>query len=117
MTKRRPISAHSGRPAKRQSEPLVHVASPRVTAAQSLWREGRYDDALALFDEALRQEANNAQAYFAAARAHGEMFDFGRMDGLHDRLIARAPRQPGVHHYIAETIERFKAVEACDREL
>ncbi len=108
MTKRRPISSHSGRTAKRQSEALVHVASPRVTAAQSLWREGRYDDALALFDEALRQEANNAQAYFAAARAHGEMFDFGRMDGLHDRLIARAPRQPGVHHYIAENLSALK---------
>jgi tetratricopeptide (TPR) repeat protein len=61
-----------------------------------------------LFAEAIRQEPNNVRTYVMAARAHAEKFEFDRMDETHAKLVQRAPRHPGVHHYIGETLSLIK---------
>jgi tetratricopeptide (TPR) repeat protein len=87
---------------------MVDAPSRRLQAARSLWVEDRHADALTLFAEAIRQEPNNVRAYVLTARAYAEKFDFARMDEVHDKLIQRAPRHPGVHHYIGETFGLLK---------
>jgi tetratricopeptide (TPR) repeat protein len=87
---------------------MVDVPSRRLQAARSLWNKGRHADALCLFEEVIRQEPNNVRAYVTAARSYAEKFDFDRMDRSHERLVERAPRHPGVHHYIGETYGLLK---------
>lgn len=92
----------------RSTEPLIDVPSKRLDAAQSLWREGRHADALDLYKEAIRQEPNNVQASVMAARAYAEKFRFDRMEELLQSLVRRAPRHPGVHHYLGEIYGSLK---------
>src|SRR5687767_2930523 len=82
---------------------MVDQPSPALSAACGLWQQGRHSDAVALFDDTLRREANNVQAYIVPARAYGQRYDFERMEETLAKLVQRAPRHPGVHHYIAET--------------
>jgi tetratricopeptide (TPR) repeat protein len=82
---------------------MVDEPSRLLAAARSLWAENRFDDAIELFEDAMRREPNNVRNYVFAARAYAERHDFERMEKTHERLIRRAPRHPGVHHYIGET--------------
>src|SRR5690606_34067193 len=54
-----------------------------------------------------------------AARAYAERFEFERMEQTLARLIQRAPRHPGVHHYVGETYGMLKlpsrAIAAYER--
>ena len=43
-----------------------------------------------------------------AARAYAEKFRFDRMEELLQKLVRRAPRHPGVHHYLGETYGSLK---------
>jgi tetratricopeptide (TPR) repeat protein len=119
MAKRQRAAQGSGSKRQAPSGPMIDAPSKRVQAARSLWNEGRHADAIVLFDEAMRQEPNNVRAYVMAARAYAEKFDFDRMDGTHQKLIARAPRHPGVYHYIGETLSMLKlpdrAVDSYER--
>ena len=90
---------------------MVDAPSARVRAARGLWNKGERADALRLFDEAVRQEPDNVHAYVMAARAYAEKFDFDQMDAIHEKLVRRAPRHPGVHHYIGETLGLLKLPE------
>ena len=87
---------------------MVDSPSRRLEAAQGLWREGRQSDALDLYREAIRQEPNNVRTYVLAARAYAERFNFGRMEELLQQLVRRAPRHPGVHHYLGESYGLLK---------
>ncbi len=87
---------------------IVDAPSKRLAAVRSLWNEGREADALDLFREAIRQEPNNVRCYVLAARAYAEKFYFDRMEQTFEQLVARAPRHPGVHHYIGETFGLLK---------
>lgn len=107
MTKRRRTDSRSKRSAAIPGE-MIDRPSPRLRAASALWREGRRADATALFHEAIRTEPNNVQSYIVPARAYAEKFEFARMDETLERLVRRAPRHPGVHHYIGETYGMLK---------
>lgn len=87
---------------------MVDRALPQLRAAMGFWREGRRHDAIALFNETIRHEPHNVQSYVVPARAYAEKFDFARMDEALDRLVRRAPRHPGVYHYIGETYGMLK---------
>ena len=91
--------------------PMIDAPSPRLRAARGLWNKGAHNDAIALFLEAIRQEPNNVQTYIVAARAYAEKYQFDRMDATLDKLVRRAPRHPGVHHYIGETFGSLKLPE------
>ena len=90
------------------ASPLVDARSPRLQAAFRCWNAGQRADAMSLFAEAIRHEPNNVQAYVMTARAYAEQFDFEQMEQTLDKLIRRAPRHPGVHHYIGETFGLVK---------
>src|SRR5688572_29609889 len=107
MPKRRPNAPRPSRPAPAGAA-MVGRPSPRLRAACRLWQQCRFSDAQALFAEAMRQEPNNVQSYIVAARAYGERFNFDRMEQALERLVHRAPRHPGVHHYIGETYNALK---------
>lgn len=87
---------------------LIDAQSPRLVAAQNLLRAGRHADALDLYREAIRQEPNNVRTYVLTARAHAELFQFERMEEVHQKLKLRAPNHPGVHHYIGETFGHLR---------
>lgn len=107
MTKRRRASPSAPKAAARAT-PMIDAPSKRVAAARSLWNDGREADALTLFSEAIRQEPNNVHTYIMAARAYAEKFYFDRMEQTFEKLVRRAPRHPGVHHYIGETFSLLK---------
>ena len=109
MAKRsRPKKPAKTRPSRAKQGTLVDNPSSRLNAAQRLLREGRHNDAVDLFNEAVRVEPNNVRAYVMSARAYAELFQFERMEAIHAKLIARAPKHPGVHHYIGETFAHLK---------
>ena len=110
MAKRRRPTSNASRGACRWPAAMIDAPSRRVQAAHGLWNQGRRGDALALFAEAIRQEPNNVRTYVMAARAYAEKYDFARMEDVHEKLVRRAPRHPGVHHYIGET---FVAAQAA----
>jgi tetratricopeptide (TPR) repeat protein len=107
MAKRRRAIPGAAKPAARPAH-MVDVSSKRLSAARSLWKEGREADALDLFREAIRQEPNNVRCYVLAARAYADKFYFDRMEQTFEQLVRRAPRHPGVHHYIGETFGLLK---------
>jgi tetratricopeptide (TPR) repeat protein len=87
---------------------MVDVPSRRLQIAQRTWGSGQRSDALALFREAIRTEPNNVRAYMMLATAYAELFDFERMEETLDKLVRRAPRHPGVHHYVGELFAKLK---------
>jgi tetratricopeptide (TPR) repeat protein len=107
MAKRRRATPGGSKPAARPPQ-MVDAPSKRLAAARSLWNEGREADALDLFREAIRQEPNNVRCYVMAARAYADKFYFDRMEQTFEQLVRRAPRHPGVHHYIGETFGLLK---------
>jgi tetratricopeptide (TPR) repeat protein len=111
MSKRRQNPPHPNRGAQPRPGDMTDALSQRVQAAHRLWNQGRRSDAMALFAEAMRQEPDNVRPYIMAGRAYAEAYDFARMDEVHDRLIRRAPRHPGVHHYVGETYSLLKLPE------
>jgi tetratricopeptide (TPR) repeat protein len=108
MAKHRRRTQGGDRQARSRPVLMVDAPSQRLQVARSLWNEGRHSDALTLFSEAIRQEPNNVRTYVMAARAHAERFDFDRMEQTHEKLVRRAPRHPGVHHFIGETFSLLK---------
>ena len=108
MGKRRRPTRSTGRQPSNRPPALVDAPSRRIQAAHSLWKSGNRADAFNLFAEAVRQEPNNVRTYVMAARAYAEVFDFERMERTHEMLTRRAPRHPGVHHYIGETYALLK---------
>jgi tetratricopeptide (TPR) repeat protein len=104
---KRPRRQHAAKSAASQPE-MVDRALPQLRAAMSFWREGSRHDAISLFNATIRDEPHNVQSYIVPARAYAEKFDFVRMDETLDRLVRRAPRHPGVHHYIGETYGMLK---------
>jgi tetratricopeptide (TPR) repeat protein len=88
---------------KRGSARLVSIDSPRLLRARALFAERRYDQALALFDEAVRAEPNNIKALADAARAHGFRYDYRQALKLLDRLLQIAQGRADAHFYAGET--------------
>jgi tetratricopeptide (TPR) repeat protein len=108
MAKRQRITPFGNRHARDRQVPMIDAPSQRLQVARSLWNDGRHADALDLYAEAIRQESNNVRTYVQTARAHAEKYDFDRMTQTHEKLVRRAPRHPGVHHYIGETFDLIK---------
>jgi Tfp pilus assembly protein PilF len=111
MAKQRQPKRNSVRQSAGHAATLVDAPSRRIEAARGLWNSGQRADALSLLAEAVRQEPNNVRTYVMAARAYAEAFDFESMERVHAKLIQRAPRHPGVHHYIGETYAMLKLPE------
>lgn len=87
---------------------MVDVLLAPLRTASEMWRNGRRAEALPLFEDAIRQEPDNVRSYVLAARAYAEMYDFVQMEDVFAKLLRRAPKHPGVHHYIGETYAEFR---------
>src|SRR5262245_49981755 len=111
MAKHRRPPPHNKKSAPLRPVPMVDQLSRRLQAAQALWNEGRHSDAIDLFREAIRQEPNNVHGYVMLARAYSEQCCFDLMEQTHEKLVQRAPRHPGIHHYIGETYGLLKLPE------
>src|SRR5215216_2076384 len=107
MAKRRQ-SRDANRPNRVRSAVMVDVPSRRLQIAQRTWSSGQRSDALVLFREATRVEPNNVRAYLMLATAYAELFDFDCMEETLGKLVRRAPRHPGVHHYVGELFAKLK---------
>jgi len=110
MPKRRP-ALPGKRPSNVAGSAMVDRPSRQLQVAMQTWQRGRQSDAIALFVEAMRQEPNNVQAYVTPARAYADRYQFDRMEQTLEKLARRAPRHPGVHHYIGETYGWLKLPE------
>jgi tetratricopeptide (TPR) repeat protein len=104
--RRRQSSAKHG--AANSATLMIDAPSAQLRAARGLWNQGQRADALRLFEDAVQREPNNVRTYIMAARAYAEKYDFLNMEGIFEKLVRRAPRHPGVHHYIGETYRLLK---------
>ncbi|RIK81317.1 MAG: hypothetical protein DCC68_09025 [Planctomycetota bacterium] len=77
--------------------------TPTLQAARRAWAAQRYDEALALFDEAIRLQPANVRALVDAARAHGFRYDYAKAVDLTERLLRLAPRRAEAHLWAGET--------------
>jgi tetratricopeptide (TPR) repeat protein len=98
----------ANRPSRAQATMMVDVSSRRLQIAARSWSSGQQTDAIRLFAEAVREEPNNVRAYVMLAQAYAELLDFKRMEQTMERLVRRAPRHPGVHHYVGELYGNLK---------
>lgn len=73
-----------------------------LRAARSAWGEGRLDEALGAFGEALRQRPHNVKALLEAARAFGQRHEVAEAERLLARAEALAGHNPRVAPVIAQ---------------
>ena len=95
MAKRRSRPPRTQRTSAKAAMAMVDAPSRRLAAAASLWRENRFNDAIELYEEAIRREPNNVRTYVSAARAYAEKCDFDRMEKTHDKLSSPGAAPPG----------------------
>ena len=108
---KRPRKAPSERAAPRPPETLVDRSSRYVEEAHALRSQGRDDDALKMYAEAIRREPNNVHAYAMAALAYAELFEFERFEQTLAALAGLNPRQPAIHYLIGVVLNTLRLPE------
>jgi tetratricopeptide (TPR) repeat protein len=93
----------SGRSRTNPPAALADEMSDTLQLGKACWEQGKRDEALALYERAVRETPNNVRAHLLAARAHAERYRLPEMEAGLDRMRRLAPDHPGIHHYIAET--------------
>ncbi len=86
-----PAASSRGKPA---IIPGVGVDVPELRQARALWQMNRFDEALSLFESAVRKYPQNLVALVDASRALGARFEITRAEALLDRLISQAANNP-----------------------
>jgi tetratricopeptide (TPR) repeat protein len=89
-----------------------------LAIAHALWADGKFDEALRKFNEAVRDAPNEPAVLIEAARALGKRYQIERSEGLLERALRLAPRAVAVLQAVGETyllIGRQKKAEACFR--
>jgi tetratricopeptide (TPR) repeat protein len=99
----------------RRGLPLFDNPSPLIDRAANLQKLAQDEAAIKAYDEAILHEPENVRAYVCAARANADLFRFSRMEAIHESLVRRAPRHPGVHHFIGETYKMIQMPQLAIR--
>jgi tetratricopeptide (TPR) repeat protein len=86
--------------------------TPGLRAARRAWAKQRYDEALLLFDQAVRLEKTNVRALVDAARAHGFRYQYRRAEELTDQLLHLAPKRADAWLWAGET---YRMIALLDR--
>jgi tetratricopeptide (TPR) repeat protein len=89
-----------------------------LAVAHALWADGKFDEAIRKFNEAVREAPNEPTVLIEAARALGKRYQIERSETLLERALRLAPRAVAVLHTVGETylmIGRQKKAEACLR--
>ncbi|HTL17368.1 MAG TPA: sulfotransferase, partial [Patescibacteria group bacterium] len=82
---------------------------------RALWGMNRTDEALALFEEAVRTHPQNLVALVDASRALGGRFEIQRAEHMLDRLMHAAQRRPDLLHLAGQSYRMiFRPEKAID---
>jgi tetratricopeptide (TPR) repeat protein len=103
---------HRHKPSKGQRRPAA------MAVAHALWADGRFDEALHKFNQAVREAPNEPAVLIEAARALGKRYQIQRSESLLERASRLAPRGVAVLQAVGETyllLGRQAKAEACFR--
>jgi tetratricopeptide (TPR) repeat protein len=81
--------------------------SGTVRRAVLAWQEYRYDEAIVLFERALKQNPNNVQVLLDLGRAYGLRYDYDRAEEYLKRAQKLSPRSPKASFAIGETYRKI----------
>src|ERR1051326_6109894 len=74
--------------------PVLGVDVPELQRARALWQLNRFDEALAVFESAVRKYPQNLVALVDASRALGARFEITRAEAMLDRLAKLGAKNP-----------------------
>jgi tetratricopeptide (TPR) repeat protein len=101
--------------------PGLGVDVPELQQARALWQLGRFDEAIDLFEKAVRKYPQNMVALVDASRALGARFEITRAEGLLDRLAKLAANNPRLLHLAGQSYRMIfrpdKAIQCFERVL
>jgi tetratricopeptide (TPR) repeat protein len=110
-------------PAHRPSSVIagLGVDVPELQQARRLWQLNRFDEALALFENAVRKYPQNLVALVDASRALGARFEITRAEALLDRLARLGAHHPQLMHLAGQSYRMIfrpeKAIQCFERVL
>jgi hypothetical protein len=101
--------------------PGLGVDLPELRHARALWGMNRTDEALDLFEKAVRTHPQNLVALVDASRALGARFEIGRAELMLDRLMKVGERRPDMLHLAGQSYRMIfrpdKAIDCFQRVL
>jgi len=101
--------------------PGLGVDVPELRQARALWAVGRFDEAVVLFDHAVRKYPQNLLALIDASRALGARFEIKKAEPLLDRLTKLGAHNPELLHLAGQSYRMIfrpdKAIECFQRVL
>ena len=94
---------------------------PELRQARALWGMNRFDEALGLFEAAVRKYPQNLVALVDASRALGARFEITRAEAMLDRLMKLAANNPKLLHLAGQSYRMIfrpdKAITCFQRVL
>src|SRR6267378_4049304 len=95
--------------------PGLGVDVPELRQARALWQSNRFDEALAVFENAVKRYPQNLVALVDASRAFGARFEISRAEAMLDRLKKLGARNPELLHLTGQSYRMIfrpeKAIE------
>src|ERR1051325_1907657 len=83
--------------------PGLGVDVPELQKARTLWQLNRFEEALTLFESAVRKYPQNLVALVDASRALGARFEIARAEGMLDRLVKLGAKNPRLLHLAGQS--------------
>src|SRR5882724_6904466 len=101
--------------------PGLGVDVPELQQARGLWERNRFDEALQLFEAAVRKYPQNLVALVDASRALGARFEVSRAEVIVDRLAKLGAHNPELMHLAGQSYRMIfrpeKAIECFEQVL
>jgi tetratricopeptide (TPR) repeat protein len=101
--------------------PGLGVDVPELQQARRLWNLSRFDEALDLFEKAVRKYPQNLVALVDASRALGARFEITRAEAIIDRLQKVGANQPKLMHLAGQSYRMVfrpeKAIQCFEQVL
>lgn len=91
------------------------VDLPELQQARALWNANRFDEALALFENAAERHPQNLVALIDASRALGARFEIARAEKIVEQLLKVAGNRADIIHLAGQTYRMIFRPEAAMR--